>query len=78
MTVLQQPDAGGATVWPMLGVPIFPEKGSAAMWFNTSSDSQPDYDTKHAACPVLLGQKWSKTRNIFFKYFALSIYNVDD
>ncbi len=51
---------GGATVWPYLGVSIFPEKGSAAMWFNTRSTAFPDYLTLHAACPVLLGQKWSK------------------
>ena len=51
---------GGATVWPFLGVSIFPEKGSAAMWFNTKDDAVPDYLTLYAACPVLLGQKWSK------------------
>ena len=60
MSVLDKPDAGGATVWPFAGVSIFPEKGSAIWWFNTKSDAVPDPDTKHAACPVLLGQKWSK------------------
>ena len=34
--------------------------GSAVWWFNTKSDSVPDPETKHAACPVLLGQKWSE------------------
>lgn len=58
MTVLDAPIAGGATVWPFLGVSIFPEKGSAAFWFNLKSDGRPDYLTLHAACPVLLGQKW--------------------
>ena len=56
------PTAGGATVWPFLGVNVFPEKGSAVWWFNTKSDSVPDLETKHAACPVLLGQKWSKLK----------------
>ena len=60
LSVLDDPEAGGATVWPFLGVNIFPEKGSAVWWFNTKSDSVPDLETKHAACPVLLGQKWSK------------------
>ena len=48
MTVLDAPDAGGATVWPFLGVNVFPEKGSAVWWFNTKSDSVPDVETKHA------------------------------
>ena len=60
MSVLDNPEAGGATVWPYVGVNIFPEKGSSIWWFNTKSDSVPDPETKHAACPVLLGQKWSK------------------
>lgn len=52
--------AGGATVWPYLGVSIFPEKGSAVFWYNTREDAQPDPLSLHSACPVLLGQKWSK------------------
>ena len=60
LSVLDDPEAGGATVWPFLGVNIFPAKGSAVWWFDTKSDSVPDLETKHAACPVLLGQKWSK------------------
>ena len=60
LSVLDEPKAGGATVWPFLGVNVFPEKGSSIWWFNTKSDSVPDLETKHAACPVLLGQKWSK------------------
>ncbi len=60
MTVLEAPEAGGATVWPYLGISVFPEKGSAVMWFNTRSDAVPDNMMLHAACPVLLGQKWSE------------------
>ena len=51
---------GGATVWPFVGVYVMPEKGSAAAWFNTRTDAHVDLETQHAACPVLLGQKWSK------------------
>ena len=60
MVNMYAPKAGGATVWPFLGVSVFPEKGSAVWWFNTKTDSVPDPETKHAACPVLYGQKWSK------------------
>ena len=56
------PLTGGATVWPYLGVSVFPEKGSSAMWFNVRSDAQVDNLSLHAACPVLLGQKWSELR----------------
>ena len=65
MTVLEAPEAGGATVWPLAGVTVTPEKGSGIWWFNVKSDSVPDTETKHAACPVLLGQKWSE----FFFYY---------
>ena len=67
MSVLDNPEAGGATVWPFAGVSVFPEKGSSVWWFNTKSDSVPDPETKHAACPVLLGQKWSKFLYPFYE-----------
>ena len=70
MVNMYAPKAGGATVWPFLGVSVFPEKGSAVWWFNTKTDSVPDPETKHAACPVLYGQKWSK---FFSALITLSI-----
>ena len=60
MTVMEAPDAGGATAFPYIGQVVFPETGSAVMWFNTLPSAEPDEETIHAACPVLLGQKWSK------------------
>ena len=59
---------GGATAFPYVGVTAIPEKGSAVAWFNTRTDAQVDLETQHAACPVLLGQKWSK---IAFSYLIL-------
>ena len=49
---------GGATVWPFAGISVFPEKGSAIFWHNLKTDSEPDVLTQHAACAVLLGNKW--------------------
>eukprot|EP00095_Tigriopus_kingsejongensis_P006819 maker-scaffold82_size396747-snap-gene-1.16 protein:Tk06819 transcript:maker-scaffold82_size396747-snap-gene-1.16-mRNA-1 annotation:"hypothetical protein DAPPUDRAFT_308081" len=57
LTVLQAPEAGGATVWPNAGITVFPEKGSAIWWYNIRPSSIPDQYTRHSACPVLLGQK---------------------
>ncbi len=57
-------------MWPYLGVSVFPEKGSSAMWFNVKSDAQVDDMTLHAACPVLLGQKWSERRRKQHQFVA--------
>jgi len=51
-------ERGGETVFPYLKLRIPPKKGTAAFWFNLRVSGQPDYITKHAACPVLLGNKW--------------------
>ena len=65
MSVLDAPEAGGATVFPYLGFSVFPEKGSSIFWYNVLPSAMPDHLTQHAACPVLLGQKWSKKQFYF-------------
>lgn len=49
---------GGATVFPALKTALWPEKGSAAFWFNLKKSGQGDFMTRHAACPVIVGSKW--------------------
>ena len=50
LTILENPIAGGATVWPYAGISVFGKKGAALFWHNTFSSDIPDTYTRHVAC----------------------------
>jgi prolyl 4-hydroxylase len=51
-------DAGGGTVFPMLGLRSNPVAGDALFWNNLNSDGRGDYLSVHGACPIVVGDKW--------------------
>ncbi|ROL52079.1 Prolyl 4-hydroxylase subunit alpha-1 [Anabarilius grahami] len=51
-------EIGGATVFPKSGVAVQPKKGSAVFWYNLLRNGEVNWNTEHAGCPVLMGNKW--------------------
>jgi prolyl 4-hydroxylase len=54
---LSEVDQGGGTVFPGLGLEVYPKKGSALWFLNTDSNHQPDRQTLHGGAPVVNGTK---------------------
>jgi len=58
MFYLSQPLSGGNTVFPEIKLAIPPTKSDAVMWYNLYKSGEGDKLLRHAACPVLAGNKW--------------------
>jgi prolyl 4-hydroxylase len=48
---------GGGTVFPHLGLEVFPKKGNALWFLNTDQHHEPDPQTLHGGAPVVSGTK---------------------
>lgn len=58
LSYIEQPLMGGGTVFLEPGIQAEPVRGSAVFWYNLLRDGSSDYRTRHAACPVVAGEKW--------------------
>jgi len=59
---LNDVEAGGATIFPELGLEVVPKKGSAVYFEYTNSQGQLDSRTLHGGAPVQRGEKWIVTK----------------
>lgn len=55
---MSQPSHGGGTVFTEVKSTVLPTKNDALFWYNLFKQGDGNPDTRHAACPVLVGIKW--------------------
>jgi len=59
---LNDVEAGGATIFPDVGIDVTPRRGSAVYFSYCNSKGQLDPATLHGGAPVLAGEKWIATK----------------
>jgi prolyl 4-hydroxylase len=59
---LNEVEAGGATIFPEVGLEVVPKKGSAVYFEYTNSLGQCDPMSLHGGAPVIQGEKWIMTK----------------
>lgn len=57
MIFLNEPEEGGTTEFPHLGLGIRPQAGMMLMWNNVNLDGTLNYKTLHTGTPVIKGVK---------------------
>ncbi|ETN81225.1 oxidoreductase, 2OG-Fe(II) oxygenase family protein [Necator americanus] len=55
---MTEPRYGGGTVFTEVKSTVLPTKNDALFWYNLHKYGDGNVLTRHAACPVLLGEKW--------------------
>lgn len=58
---LFEPENGGATIFPKLGIAVQPKVDDAILFYNTEVNNEPDPLLTHAGCPVWQGEKFIGT-----------------
>ena len=62
MIYLNDVEAGGETDFPELDLKVTPEPGLMVLWDNMDRKGRPNRATRHAALPVLAGEKYVVTQ----------------
>jgi len=67
MAYLNDVEEGGVTDFTRIGISVPPQRGALLVWNNAAPDGAPNWDTMHAAQPVVRGvkyviTKWYRTR----------------